>query len=115
LTSWSGPAYLNLKEVAMVTLRIPPHLFALLRSGFEAAACDDAPLDSKLLSKVRGALIEADVAATPGLPVILTLDTDDELEALTACFEVGSETDPAVSDDRYLAVQTVLEQAALTI
>jgi hypothetical protein len=115
LTSWFGPAYLDLKEVAMITLRIPPHLFALLRSGFEEGACDDAPLDSRLLNKVRAALIEADVASMPGLPVILTLETGDELQSLTACFEVGSETNPAVSDDQYLAVQTVLEQAALTI
>ena len=99
----------------MVTLRIPPHLFALLRSGFDAGACDDAPLDSRLLSKVRAALIEAGVAATPGLPVILTLETGDELQSLTACFEVGSETNPGVTDDQYLAVQTVLEQAALAV
>lgn len=97
----------------MITLRIPQHLFALLRSGFDAGACDDAPLDSKLLSKVRSTLIEADVASMPGLPVMLTLEIADELQALTTCFEVGSENDLAVSDDQYLAVQTVLEQAAL--
>lgn len=99
----------------MITLRIPPHLFALLRSGFEAGASDDAPLDSGLLSQVRAAPIEAEMAATPGLPVILTLETDIELEALTACFEVGSETDNGVTDDQYLAVQAILEQAALAV
>lgn len=98
----------------MITFRIPPHLFLLLRSGFDAGACDDAPLDSRLLAKVRAALIEADVASMPGLPVILTLETADELQVLIACFEVGSETDPFVSDDQYIAIQTVLEQAALT-
>ena len=99
----------------MITLRIPPHLFALLSSGFEAGADDDAPLDSRLLSKVREALIEADVAAIPGLPVILTLESAGGLDALATCFEVGTETNPSVSDDQYLVIQTMLEQAVPNI
>jgi hypothetical protein len=97
----------------MITFRIPPHLFSVLRKGFDRAASDEAPLDSKLLCAVRSALIEADVASMPGLPVILTLETAGELQVLTTCFEVGSEADPDVTDDQYLGVQTLLEQAPL--
>jgi len=98
----------------MVTFRIPPHLFSVLRKGFDAAS-DEAPLDSELLGAVSTALVQAGVASMPGLPVILTLETAEELQVLTACFEVGSEADPDVTDDQYLGVQTVLEQAATAI
>jgi hypothetical protein len=96
----------------MITLRVPAHLFGVLRSGFEAGACDDAPLDPKLIGKLRATLIEADVTSMPGLPVLLTLESDFELQALTACFEVGSETDADVTDDQWLSVKNLMEQAS---
>jgi hypothetical protein len=96
----------------MITRRIPQHLFAALRSGFEAGASDDAPLDSDLLDKVRRTLIEANATSTPGLPIILTLESEAELQAVSTCFEVGGETNPNVSDDQWLSILSLLEQAS---
>jgi hypothetical protein len=73
----------------MVTLRIQPHLFAALRTSFEVGASDDAPIDPELLNRVRVALTGASATALPGLPVLVTLGSVDELNALAACFEVG--------------------------
>ena len=73
-----------------------------VRTGFEAWVSDEAPLDSRLLNKLRIALIAAHVAATPGLHVILILDSSNELQ--TPCFQVGRDTDTGVTDDQYLAI-----------
>ena len=95
----------------MVTLGIQPHLFAALRAGFEAAATDDAPFDPELLTRVQVALTEASITALPGLPVLVTLGSADELNALTACFEVGGELHPDVTDDQWASILTIVEQA----
>jgi hypothetical protein len=95
----------------MVTLSIEPHLFAALRAGFEAAATDDAPIDLELLSRVRVALTEASVTALPGLPVLVSLGSADELNALAACFEVGGELHPNVTDDQWESILALFEQA----
>ena len=95
----------------MLTLCIQPHLFATLRAGFEAAATEDAPIDLELLNRVRVALTEASVTALPGLPVLVSLRSDDELNALTACFEVGGELHPDVTDDQWASILALIEQA----
>jgi hypothetical protein len=95
----------------MVTLGIQPHLFAALRAGFEAAATDDAPIDLDLLNRVRMALTEASVTALPGLPVLVRLGSADELNALTACFEVGGELHPDVTDDQWDSILALVAQA----
>ena len=94
-----------------ITLRIPPHDFAALRAGFEAAADDDAPIDPESLSRVRLALAEADVTTPPGLPVVLTLESTDDLFALSACWEVGGEGHPSVTDDQWYSINALIEQA----
>ena len=96
----------------MIILRIEPHVFSVLRSGFEAAAGDEAPLDQRLLGRIRTALIEADANAKPGLPVLLAMASADELDALAMCFEVGGEANPDVTDDQWLSVLSVFEQAS---
>jgi hypothetical protein len=63
----------------MATPHIRQHLFAALRAGFEAAASNDAPIGSKLINRVRVALTEASATALPGLPVLVTLGSADEL------------------------------------
>lgn len=96
----------------MITLRIPAHLFGVLRSGFEAWASDEAPIDVELLRMLPANLIEANATAMPGLPVLLTLDSAYELHALMACFEVGSESTPNVTDDQWPSVQTLFRSDA---
>ena len=95
----------------MITLRVEPHLFGSLRLAFERTA-DDAPLDETVLDRVRTAIAEADAAALPGVSVILMLQTRDELSALQACWEVGGEGDPDVTDDRWQAINALIAQAA---
>ena len=63
----------------MVTILFPPHLFAALRTGFEAAPSDEAPTESELINRVRVALTEASATALSGLPVLVTLGSADEL------------------------------------
>ena len=76
----------------MIALRLEPQQFAALRTGFDAAASDpDAPIDPTLIAGVQSALAEAKATAIPGLPVLVTLKSTDELAALSACFEVGGE------------------------
>jgi hypothetical protein len=94
----------------MVVLRIEPYLFSALRAGFETAASDDTPVDIELLDRVRSALNEASAAALPGLPIIIALESTDELDALAVCFEVGSQLHPDVTDDQWDAIQSAMEQ-----
>ena len=96
----------------MLTIRIEPHVFSVLRSGFEAGANDEAPLDQRLLGRLWAALIEADADSTPGLPVLLMLGSAVELDAMASCFEVGAETDPSITDDQWLSVLTLFESAS---
>jgi hypothetical protein len=96
----------------MITLRIETHVFTALRVGFDAAANDDAPVDPELLDRVRTALTEASATALPGLPILLTLASAYEMDVMAACFEVGGECNPAVSDDQWDAILALIDQAA---
>ena len=96
----------------MVTLRIEPHLFNALWAGFDTGASDDAPIDPELVGRVRTALTEAAATALPGLPLILTLGSADELDVLAVCFEVGAELHPNVTTDQWDAIQAMIEQAS---
>src|SRR5580658_7340676 len=96
------------KDAPMVTLRIPPHLFTALRTGFEAAANEDAPIDEELLDRVRAALTEASATAMPGLPILVTLVSIGELFAISTCFEVGGECHPGMTDDQWDSVRALI-------
>jgi len=96
----------------MVTLCIEPHLFTALRAGFDAAVPDDARIKSELLDRVRTGLTEASATALPGLPVVVTLASPNELDVLAVCFEVGAELHPGVTADQWDAIQAMIEQAA---
>ena len=97
----------------MITLRIDPPQFTALHAGFNAAADDpDAPIDVSLLARVRIALTEAKASALPGLPILVSLKSTDELAALSACFEVGGEGHAGVTDDQWYSVVALIEQAA---
>lgn len=97
----------------MITLRMEPQQFTALRAGFDAAADDpDAPIDNSLIARVRGALAEARSAALPGLPILVILQSTDELAALSACFEVGGEGHSDVTDDQWESVLALIERAA---
>jgi hypothetical protein len=97
----------------MATLRLEPRQFVVLCAGFDAAANDpDAPIDSSLLAQVRTALADAKATALPGLPILVTLQSTDELAALSACFEFGGEDHPDVADDHWYSLTALIEQAA---
>lgn len=66
------------------------------------------PLD--VVAALRAKLAEVDAISLPGLPVVLAL-SQAEIEALSVCWEVGGECDPAVTDDRSETILTVLGQA----
>jgi hypothetical protein len=95
-------------EDAMITLRMEPQQFAALC----AADDPDAPIDPSLLAQVRSVLAEAKATALPGLPILITLQSADELTALAACFEVGGEDNPNVSESQWESVLALIEQAA---
>ena len=80
--------------------------------GSIAADDPDAPIDPSLLAHVRSALAEAKATALPGLPILVTLQSADELAALVACFEVGSDEHPNVVDDQWDSVLALIEQTA---
>jgi hypothetical protein len=101
-------------EDAMITLRMEPQQFTALCAGFDAADDPDAPIDPSLLAQVRSALDEAKATALPGLPIRITLQSADELAALVACFEVGGEDNPNVSEGQWASVLALIEQAART-
>jgi hypothetical protein len=101
-------------EDAMITLRMEPQQFTALCAGFDAADDPDAPIDPSLLAQVRSALDEAKTTALPGLPILITLQSADELAALVACFEVGGEDNPNVSEGQWESVLALIEQAART-
>ena len=98
----------------MITLRMEPQQFTALCAGFDAADDPDAPIDPSLLAQVRSALDEAKATALPGLPILITLQSADELAALVACFEVGGEDNPNVSEGQWESVLALIEQAART-
>jgi hypothetical protein len=100
-------------EAPMITLRLEPLQFIALRAGFDAAASDpDAPVDPMLIAGVQSALAEARATALPGLPVLVTLQSTAELDALAACFEVGGESHPDLTDDLWYSLVALIEQAA---
>ena len=98
----------------MITIRIPSHLFTALRSSVEAASPDDARIESEMLDRVQAALTEASATARGGFPVVMTLDSPDELNLLAVCFEVGSELDPGVTTEQWNAIQVLFEEALRT-
>jgi hypothetical protein len=99
-------------EEQMITLRWESQQFVALRTGFGAAASDpDAPIDQTFLSNVQSALAEAKAKALPGLPVMLMLQSTDELDALAACFEVGGEGHPDITDDQWYSLMALIERA----
>ena len=73
-----GVALLNIgqteHELHRPTECLRRHLLAVLRTGFETEASDDAPIDPELLDRVRAALTEASATALPGLPVVVRWD-----------------------------------------
>ena len=85
-----------------------PRQFTALCAGFDAAANDpDAPIDPSLLAQVRSALAEAKATALPGLPILITLQSADELTALAACSRLvakGMLTLPTISRGLRLGV-----------
>ena len=85
----------------MITLRMEPQQFAALCAGFDAADDPDAPIDPTLLAHVRSALAEAKSTALPGLPILVVLQSAAELATLGACFDVGGEDNPNVTDDQW--------------
>ena len=86
----------------MITLRLEPQQFAALRTGFDAAASvPDAPVDPTLIAGVQSALAEAKA-----------LQSTDELDALAACFEVGGEGHPDLTDDLWYSLVALIERAA---
>jgi hypothetical protein len=98
----------------MITLRLEAPLYDALRAGFDVAAGDpDAPIDVSLLAYVRTALAQAQATAMPGLLIVVSLQSTDELAALAACFEVGGEGHADVTDDQWYSITALIEQAAL--
>jgi hypothetical protein len=98
----------------MITLPMEPQQFTALCAGFDGADDPDAPIDPSLLARVRSALAEAKATALPGLPILITLQSADELTALAACFEVGGEDNPNVSEGQWESVLALIEKAART-
>jgi hypothetical protein len=96
----------------MVTLRIPSHLFSALRSGFNAV-CDDGLVGHDMVSGVRAAFAAALDASMPGLPIILKLQSADELYALADCVEVGGKGHSAVTDDQWKAIVALIDEVVL--
>jgi hypothetical protein len=102
-------------EGAMIILRVEPSLFSALRTGFEAAVCnDDAPIRPQLLSRLRPALADAAVTAPRGRPIQVRLESIDELYALGDCFAVGGECHPSVTAAQWDAINALIDQAART-
>ena len=97
----------------MIMLRIEPGLFSALRAGFEAAACaDDAPISTKLLSRLRPALAAAAATAPPRRPILVMLESVAELYALGDCFAVGGEGHPRVTDAQWETINALIDQTA---
>lgn len=96
----------------MPLLRVEPHLFAMLRSGFAVAAGDQrAPIDPALVHAVRGALTRADAGQRGRLPVVVRL-TQPELVVLTAFFGCAAERLDGIDDVQRNAIVALLQQAA---
>jgi hypothetical protein len=97
----------------MIVLRVEPSLFSALRTGFEAAVCnDDAPIRPQLLSRLRPALADAAAAAPRGRPILVRLESIAELYALGDCFAVGGEGHPRVTDAQWDAINALIDQTA---
>ena len=98
----------------MITLRIEPGLFSALREGFEAAICDDnAPINSKLIGRLRPALADAAAQAPRGRLILVRLESIAELYALGDCFAVGGEGHPRVTDDQWDRINALIDQEAI--
>jgi hypothetical protein len=100
---------------AMIILRVDPSLFSALRTGFEAAVCnDDAPIRPQLLSRLRPALADAAATAPRGRPILVRLESIAELYAVGDCFAVGGEGHPCVTDAQWDAINALIDQTART-
>ena len=100
---------------AIITLRVEPSLFSALRTGFEAAVCnDDAPIRPQLLSRLRPALADAAATAPRGRPILVRLESIAELYTLGDCFAVGGEGHPRVTDAQRDAINALIDQTART-
>lgn len=87
--------------------------FAALHTGFDAAANDhDAPIDPTLIAGEQSARTKSDAIALPGLPIQVTLQSPDELNAPAACFKIGGEGHPNVTDDQWYSHVALMKQAA---
>jgi hypothetical protein len=96
----------------MIMLRVEPDLFPALCAGFEAAICgDDAPIKSKLISRLRPALADAAAQAPRGRLILVRLESIAELYALGDCFAVGGEGHPRVTDDQWDRINALIDQA----
>ena len=83
----------------MIILRVEPSLFSALRTGFEAAVCnDDAPIRPQLLSRLRPALADAAATAPRGRAILVRLESIAEQYAPGDCFAVGGEGHPRVTE-----------------
>jgi hypothetical protein len=91
-----------------VYLRIEPRLFVMLKRVFDTVARDDEiPIDEGIIDEARHALDDASINALPGLPIVVNL-TQDTLDAILGCFEVGGEGAEDISDDDYEAIHGLL-------
>ncbi len=100
---------------AMIILRVEPSLFSALRTGFEAAVCnDDAPIRPQLLNRLRPALAAAAATAPRGRPILMRLELIAELYTLGDCFAVGGEGHPRVTDAQWDAINALIDQTART-
>jgi hypothetical protein len=99
-------------EKQLIMLRVEPSLFYALRAGFEAAACgDDAPISRRVLSRLRPMLAAAAATAPRGRPILVTLESLEELYALGDCFAVGGEGHPRVTGAQWDAINALVDQA----
>jgi hypothetical protein len=95
----------------MIHLRLPLYLFIALRAGFEAADDDDAPIDPAARRRVRQALTEAAATTPPGLPTVLVLESNEDLFALSGCWQVGGECHPSVTEDQWNSINALIDDA----
>ena len=80
----------------MIILRVEPSLFSALRTGFEAAVCnDDVPIRPQLLNRLRPALAAAAATASRGRPILMRLELIAELHAWGTASQSAAKAIPA--------------------
>jgi hypothetical protein len=99
----------------MIAFSIGPPLFSALRAGFEAAAYSvDAPISLQLLNRLRPKMAGAAARSPRGKPILMMLESTEELYALGDCFAVGGEGHPDVTSDQWEAINALIDAAALS-